>query len=99
MGNMAKSIFEDLGAKNPEMPGTWFAIFRMSALTTPLPCPAGSTDRSGKTGEWKNSVQARNHPDVHGPCRWPMLKATASSSGIPGSLVFEYSGVAHRAWI
>lgn len=41
MGNLAKGILEDAGVKNPEMPPDLVRNIPYSALTSPLPCPAG----------------------------------------------------------
>ena len=41
MGNMAKGILEDAGARNPEMPADLVRNMPYSTLLTPLPCPTG----------------------------------------------------------
>jgi outer membrane protein OmpA-like peptidoglycan-associated protein len=49
MGNLAKGILEDVGAKNPDMPPDMMRNIPYSALKTPLPCPAsgGEIDVAG----------------------------------------------------
>ena len=95
MGNMAKSIFEDLGAKNPEMPGDLVRNIPWSALTTPLPCPAGAQIDPARLANGKILFK----PGTILTSSWSLPLADAESDSIihavsPGSLVFEYSGVA-----
>ena len=63
MGNMAKSILEDLGANNPELPADMVRNIPYSALTNPLPCPTGAQIDPAKLAAGQDSVQAGNHSD------------------------------------
>jgi outer membrane protein OmpA-like peptidoglycan-associated protein len=95
MGNMAKNIFEDLGAKNPEMPGDLVRNIPWSALTSPLPCPTGAQIDPAKLANGKVLFK----PGTILTSSWSLPLADAESDNIihavsPGSLVFEYSGTA-----
>jgi outer membrane protein OmpA-like peptidoglycan-associated protein/uncharacterized OB-fold protein len=95
MGNMAKSIFEDLGAKNADMPADLVRNIPYSAMTTPLPCPTGQAIDPGKLASGKILFK----PGTVLTSSWSLPLADAESDQIiravsPGSLVFEYSGVA-----
>jgi outer membrane protein OmpA-like peptidoglycan-associated protein len=95
MGNMAKNIFEDLGAKNPEMPGDLVRNIPWSALTSPLPCPTGAQIDPAKLANGKILFK----PGTILTSSWSLPLADAESDNIihavsPGSLVFEYSGTA-----
>jgi outer membrane protein OmpA-like peptidoglycan-associated protein len=95
VGNMAKDILEDLGAKNPEIPPDLVRNIPYSALTHPLPCPA-TTDQidpaklaSGRISFKPGTILADS---------WSLPLADAESDNIirsvsPASLVFEYKGV------
>lgn len=53
MGNMAKSILGDLGAKNPDMPPDLARSIPKSALTNPPTCPtaSGTSDAEFRAGK------------------------------------------------
>ena len=79
MGNMAKSIFEDLGAKNPDMPPDLVRNIPWSTLTNPLPCPYRGQIDPAKLANGKNSVQARNRLNCS---LWSLPLADAESDSI-----------------
>lgn len=96
MGNMAKSIFEDLGAKNPDMPPDLVRNIPYSALTTPLPCPV-TTDQIDPSQLAAGRILFK--PGTVLTSSWSLPLADAESDNIirsvsPSSLVFEYNGVA-----
>jgi len=95
MGNMAKSIFEDLGAKNPDMPPDLVRNIPWSALASPLPCPTGAQIDPAKLANGRISFK----PGTVLASSWSLPLADAESDNIiravsPESLVFEYSGIA-----
>ncbi len=95
MGNMAKSIFEDLGAKNPDMPPDLVRNIPWSALASPLPCPTGAQIDPAKLANGKILFK----PGTVLVSSWSLPLADAESDNIiravsPESLVFEYSGIA-----
>jgi outer membrane protein OmpA-like peptidoglycan-associated protein len=95
MGNMAKNIFEDLGVKNPEMPGDLVRNIPWSALTSPLPCPTGAQIDPAKLANGNILFK----PGTILTSSWSLPLADAESDNIihavsPESLVFEYSGIA-----
>lgn len=94
-GNMAKSIFEDLGMKNPEMPPDLVRNIPYATLTHPLACPAGQQIDSAKLANGKIQLK----PGTILTSSWSLPLADAESDNIihsvaAPSLVFEYSGVA-----
>lgn len=96
MGNMAKSIFEDLGAKNPDMPPDLVRNIPYSALTAPLPCPV-TTDQIDPSQLAGGRILFK--PGTVLTSSWSLPLADAESDNIirsvsPSSLVFEYNGVA-----
>ena len=96
MGNMAKSIFEDFGAKNPDMPPDLVRNIPYSALTTPLPCPV-TTDQIDPSQLAAGRILFK--PGTVLTSSWSLPLADAESDNIirsvsPSSLVFEYNGVA-----
>jgi outer membrane protein OmpA-like peptidoglycan-associated protein len=95
MGNMAKSIFEDLGAKNTEMPPDLVRNMPWSTLASPLPCPVGQQIDPAKLASGRILFK----PGTVLTSSWSLPLADAESDSIihavsPGSLVFEFSGVA-----
>ena len=96
VGNMAKDIFEDLGAKNPEIPPDLVRNIPYSALTNPLPCPA-TTDQIDPAKLASGTILFK--PGTILTDSWSLPLADAESDNIirsvsPASLVFEYNGVA-----
>jgi outer membrane protein OmpA-like peptidoglycan-associated protein len=94
MGNMAKSIFEDLGAKNPEMPGDLLRNMPYSTLTNPPSCPAGEQIDPAKLAAGKIRIS----PGTVLTHSWSLPLADAESDSIirsvsPPSLIFEYKGI------
>ncbi|HEY1676927.1 MAG TPA: OmpA family protein [Candidatus Sulfotelmatobacter sp.] len=94
-GNMAKSIFEDLGAKNPDMPPDLVRNMPWATLTSPLPCPTGAAIDPAKLASGKIIFK----PGTILTSSWSLPLADAESDNIirsvsPPSLVFEYSGIA-----
>lgn len=94
MGNMAKSIFEDLGAKNPEMPGDLLRNMPYSTLTNPPACLAGEQIDPAKLAAGK----IRFSPGTVLTHSWSLPLADAESDSIirsssPPSLIFEYNGI------
>jgi outer membrane protein OmpA-like peptidoglycan-associated protein len=94
MGNMAKSIFEDLGAKNPEMPGDLVRNMPYSTLTNPLSCPVGAQIDPAKLA----TGQIRFKPGTILTHSWSLPLADAESDSIirsvsSPSLIFEYNGI------
>lgn len=95
MGNMAKSIFEDLGAKNPDMPPDLIRNIPYSALSNPLACPTGGQIDPSKLASGRILFK----PGTVLTSSWSLPLADAESDNIirpvsPSSLVFEYNGVA-----
>jgi outer membrane protein OmpA-like peptidoglycan-associated protein len=95
MGNMAKSIFEDLGAKNPKMPGDLLRNMPYSTLTNPPSCLAGDQIDPAKLAAGK----IRFSPGTVLTHSWSLPLADAESDSIirsvaPPSLIFEYNGIA-----
>ena len=95
MGNMAKSIFEDLGAKNPGVPQDLIRNIPYAALTTPLPCPKGAEIDPAKLAGGRIQIK----PGTVMTTSWSLPKADAESDHIiqsvsPASLGFELNGVA-----
>jgi outer membrane protein OmpA-like peptidoglycan-associated protein len=94
MGNMAKSIFEDLGAKNPEMPGDLLRNMPYSTLTNPPSCPAGEQIDPPKLAAGKIRIS----PGTVLTHSWSLPLADAESDSIissvsPPSLIVEYKGI------
>ncbi len=94
MSNMAKSIFEDLGAKNPEMPPDLVRNIPWAALTNPLPCPTGAQIDPAKLANGR--IQLRSGTIL--VSSWSLPLADAESDNIiksvsPMTLAFEYSGI------
>ena len=94
-GNMARNIFEDLGAKNSEVPPDLVRNIPYSALTNPLPCPA-TTDQIDPAKLASGRVVLK--PGTILTESWSLPLADAESDNIvrsvsPASLVFEYNGV------
>ena len=80
VGNMAKDIFEDLGAKNPEIPPDLVRNIPYSALTNPLPCPATNDQIDpAKLASGKFSSSPEPSSLTHGRCHWPTRRATTLS--------------------
>ena len=95
VGIMAKDIFEDLGAKNPEIPPDLVRNIPYSALTNPLPCPA-TTDQIDPAKLAAGRIQFK--PGTILTDSWSLPLADAESDNIirsvsSASLVFEYNGV------
>ena len=95
MGNMAKSILEDAGVKNPDMPPNLVRNIPYSALTNPLPCPTGAQIDPANLAAGR--IQFK--PGTILTTSWSLPLADAESDNIiqsvsPESLVFEFSGVA-----
>ena len=95
MGNMAKDIFEDLGAKNPEIPPDLVRNIPYSALTNPLPCPA-TTDQIDPAKLATGRILFK--PGTILTDSWSLPLADAESDNIiqavsPAFLVFEQKGV------
>jgi outer membrane protein OmpA-like peptidoglycan-associated protein len=95
MGSMAKSILEDLGAKNPEMPPDLVRNMPYSTLTNPLPCPTGGQIDPAKLAAGRILFK----PGTVLTESWSLPLADAESDFIirsvsAASLVFEDSGVA-----
>ena len=93
--NMAKDIFEDLGAKNPEIPPDLVRNIPYSALTNPLSCPA-TTDQIDPAKLASGKILIK--PGTILTDSWSLPLADAESDNIirsvsPASLVFEYNGV------
>ncbi len=94
MGNMAKSIFEDLGAKNPDMPGDLLRNMPYSTLTNAPSCPAGGQIDPAKLAAGK----IRFSPGTVLTHSWSLPLADAESDSIirsvsQPSLIFEYNGI------
>jgi outer membrane protein OmpA-like peptidoglycan-associated protein len=94
-GNMAKSILEDLGAKNPDMPPDLVRNMPWATLTNPLPCPTGAQIDPEKLANGR--ILFRPGTDL--TTSWSLPLADAESDEIvrsvsPTSLVFQYSGIA-----
>ncbi len=95
MSNMAKSIFEDLGAKNPEVPPDLVRNMPYSTLTSPLPCPTGEAIDPAKLASGRIQIK----PGTVLTSSGSLPLADAESDNIiravsPASLVFEYNGIA-----
>lgn len=96
-GNMMKSILEDAGVKNPEMPKDLVRNIPYSAVTTPLPCPIGAEIDPEKLA--KGSIHIK--PGAILTTSWSLPKGDAESdnkiqSVTPDALAFQYDGVAAR---
>ena len=94
MGNMAKSIFEDLGAKNPEMPGDLLRNMPYSTLANPLSCLGDEQIDPAKLAGGK----IRFSPGTVLTHSWSLPLADAESDSIirsvsSPSLIFEYNGI------
>ena len=94
-GNMAKSIFEDLGAKNRDMPPDLVRNMPWATLTNPLPCPTGAQIDPEKLANGRILFK----PGTDLTTSWSLPLADAESDEIlrsvsPTSLVFQYSGIA-----
>lgn len=97
MGNMAKSILEDAGVTNPDMPPDLVRNIPYSALTNPLPCPTGEQIDPAKLAQGRILFK----PGTILTDSWSLPLADAESdtvihSVVPANLVFENIGVA--AW-
>ena len=95
MGNMAKSILEDVGAKNPELPADMIRNIPHSALANPLPCPTGAQIDPAKLVAGR--IQFK--PGTILTTSWSLPLADAESDNIihsvvPAYIVFEYNGIA-----
>lgn len=95
MGNMGKSILEDLGAKNPDMPPDLVRNMPWASLSNPLPCPAGAQIDPGKLANGRILF----NPGTVITYSWSLPLADAESDEIvrsvsPGSLIFQDSGIA-----
>ncbi len=96
-GNMAKSILEDLGAKNPEMPSDLVRNMPWATLTNPLPCPTGTQIDPGKLANGRILIK----PGTDLTYSWSLPLADAESDDIigsvsPASLVFKDIGIAAK---
>ena len=94
-GNMAKSILEDLGAKNPEMPADLVRNMPWATLTNPLPCPTGAQIDPEKLANGRILFK----PGTDLTYSWSLPLADAESDQIvrlvsPASLIFQDSGIA-----
>jgi len=95
-GNMMKSILEDAGVKNLEMPKDLVRNIPYAALTTPLPCPA-TTDQIDPAKLASGRILFK--PGTILTSSWSLPLADAEGDNIiqsvsPASLVFESRGVA-----
>ena len=96
-GNMATSILEDMGVKNPEMPKDLVRNIPYSAVTTPLPCPTGAEIDPEKLANGSIHIK----PGTILTTSWSLPKGDAESdtkiqSVTPAALAFQYDGVAAR---
>ncbi len=94
MGNMAKSIFEDLGAKNPGLPPDLVRDMPYSTLTSPLPCPTGGGIDPAKLANGRIRIK----PGTVLTESWSLPLADAESdsdiqSVSPAAYVFDYNGI------
>ena len=94
IGNMAKSIFEDLGAKNPEMPSDLLRNMPYSTLANPPSCVGDEQIDPAKLAGGKIRVS----PGTVLTHSWSLPLADAESDSIirsvsPPSLIFEYNGI------
>jgi outer membrane protein OmpA-like peptidoglycan-associated protein len=97
MVNMAKSILEDAGVRNPDMPPDLLRQIPWSAIQNPLPCPTGEQIDPAKLAEGRILFK----PGTILTDSWSLPLADAESdtvihSVVPGNLIFENIGVA--AW-
>ncbi len=94
-GNMAKSILEDLGAKNPEMPPDLVRNMPWATLSNPLPCPTGAQIDPEKLANGRILIE----PGTDLTYSWSLPLADAESDDIirsvsPASLVFKDISIA-----
>src|SRR5579871_3815258 len=97
MGNMAKNIFEDLGARNPEMPPDMVRNMPWATLTNPLPCPTGAQIDPEKLASGRILIK----PGTDLTYSWSLPLADAESDDIIGSvspsfLIFRDIGIAAK---
>jgi outer membrane protein OmpA-like peptidoglycan-associated protein len=97
MGNMAKSIFEDLGAKNPNVPKDLVRSMPYATLTTPLPCLTGAEIDPAKLASGRIQIK----PETILTTSWSLPLADAESdnqiqSVSPSVLGFVYNGIAAK---
>jgi len=95
MGNMAKSILEDLGAKNPDMPPDLVRNMPWATLTNPLPCPTGVQIDPDRLASGRILFK----PGTDLTTSWSLPLADAEGDEIirsvsPTSVIFQYSGIA-----
>lgn len=95
MGNMAKSILEDLGAKNPDMPPDLVRNMPWATLANPLPCPTGAQIDPAKLANGRILFK----PGTVLTYSWSLPLADAEGDEIvrsvsPASLIFQDSGIA-----
>jgi outer membrane protein OmpA-like peptidoglycan-associated protein len=95
MGNMGKSILEDLGAKNPDMPPDLVRNMPWATLTNPLPCPTGVQIDPGKLANGRILFK----PGTVLTYAWSLPLADAEEDSIiravsPATLLFTSYGTA-----
>ena len=94
-GNMAKSMLEDLGAKNPDMPPDLVRNMPWATLATPLPCPVGAQIDPAKLAVGRILFK----PGTVLTDSWSLPLADAESDSVirsvsRSSLIFQYNGIA-----
>jgi outer membrane protein OmpA-like peptidoglycan-associated protein len=94
MGNMAKSILEDAGVRNPEMPPDLVRNMPWATLSSPLSCPNGTQIVPGKLA----SGRIQFKPGTILTNSWSLPLADAESDSIlhsvsPAALLFRYNGI------
>lgn len=95
MGNMAKSILEDVGAKNPDMPPDLVRNMPWATLASPLPCPTGAQIDPGKLATGR--IQFKPGTILTNSWSLPLADAEGDSiiqSVSSASLLFRYNGIA-----
>jgi outer membrane protein OmpA-like peptidoglycan-associated protein len=95
MGGMAKSILEDLGAKNPDMPPDLVRNMPWATLANPLPCPTGAQIDPAKLAAGRILFKSGTVLTY----AWSLPLADAEGDSIvravsPTSLIFEANGIA-----
>ena len=94
MGNMGKSILEDLGAKNPDMPPDLVRNMPWATLTNPLPCPTGAQLDPDKLAAGR--IQFKPGTILTNAWSLPLADAESDSilqSASRASLLFRYNGI------
>lgn len=96
-GNMAKSILEDLGANNPDMPPDLVRNMPWATLSNPLPCPMGAQIDPEKLANGRILVK----PGTDLTYSWSLPLADAESDDIirsvsPSFLIFRDIGIAAK---